>query len=315
MTVDAQAAVVPGSAGDLVSLRLLAAVAESGSISAASRVVGMSQQAASARLRRLELGIGVPLLRRGARGTTLTSEGALAALWASDVVEAADRFEAGIGSLQGHAAPLEVAASLTIAEHLIPAWLIALRRSASRSISVSVSAMNSGRVIDLVRTRERVLGFIESPLDAAGLHSRLVARDELVVVVAPGHAWSARASITAAQLSRTPLIVREEGSGTRLSAEQLMTAAGHPPAPPLLELPTTSAIRTAVAAGDGAAILSILAVRDDLAAGRLVRIRVRDLRFIRELRAVYADEGLLPPDLRALLALATRPDRGPTPLR
>ncbi|ARJ06872.1 LysR family transcriptional regulator [Cnuibacter physcomitrellae] len=313
--MDVQASVVAESAGDLVSLRLLAAVGESGSISAASRAVGMSQQAASARLRRLELGVGFPLLRRGARGTTLTSEGALAALWASDVVEAADRFEAGISGLRDDSAPLEVAASLTIAEYLIPAWLIALRRGDSRSILLSVAAMNSSRVIERVRTRERVLGFIESPQDTAGLASRLVARDELVVVVAPEHPWSARESISAAQLARTPLIVREQGSGTRLSAEQMMADAGLTPAAPYVELPTTSAIRTSVAAGDGAAILSILAVRDDLAAGRLMRVRVRDLRFVRELRAVYTDEQLLPSRLQTLLALATRLPLGSAPIR
>jgi DNA-binding transcriptional LysR family regulator len=107
-------------------------------------------------------------------------------------------------------------------------------------------------------------------------------------------------------LARTPLITRERGSGTRLNAEQIMADAGHPPVPPLVELPTTAAIRTAVHVGAGVAILSILAVRDDIAAGRLVRVRVRGLRFVRELRAVYARVDELAPELRTLLAVATR---------
>ena len=85
-----------------------------------------------------------------------------------------------------------------------------------------------------------------------------------------------------------------------------MAEAGHSPVAPLVELPTTAAIRTLVESGAGPAILSILAVRDGVAAGRLVQVRVRELRFVRELRAVYADAARLAPELRSLLAAAAR---------
>jgi DNA-binding transcriptional LysR family regulator len=91
-----------------------------------------------------------------------------------------------------------------------------------------------------------------------------------------------------------------------LNAEQMMTDAGRTPVAPLIELPTTAAIRTAVASGAAPAILSILAVRDDIATGRLVRVRVRELRFIRELRAVQLAREALPLGLRDLLRVAAR---------
>jgi len=133
-----------------------------------------------------------------------------------------------------------------------------------------------------------------------------VARDELVVVVAPHHEWAARRTVGLSRLAGTPLVTRERGSGTRLNAERMMTDAGHPPVPPLVELPTTAAIRTAVESGAGAAILSILAVRDDITAGRLVQVRVRELRFIRELRAVFSSVSPLAPELQTLLGVARR---------
>jgi DNA-binding transcriptional LysR family regulator len=58
-------------------------------------------------------------------------------------------------------------------------------------------------------------------------------------------------------------------------------------AAPLLELSSTSAVRGAVAAGAGPAVLSDLAVRDDVAAGRVVAVPVRDLDLSRSLRAVW----------------------------
>ncbi|MCL2516841.1 MAG: LysR family transcriptional regulator [Microbacteriaceae bacterium] len=294
-------------AADLMTLRLLAAVAESGSISAAARTTGISQQAASARMRALEQRLGIPLLHRAARGTGLTPEGAIAAEWAADVAEAADRFEAGIAALRGRRAPLRVAASLTVAEYLLPRWLITARMGASATDrEISVTATNSTQVIDLVSAGTHPLGFIESPQSIGALHATMVARDELVVVVAPDHDWAARRTIGLGALAGTPLISRERGSGTRLNAERMMAEAGHPAATPLVELPTTAAIRTAVESGAGAAILSILAVRDDIAAGRLVQVRVRELRFIRELRAVYGDASLRAPELQRLLTVAAR---------
>lgn len=305
--MDPQAQLVPADVADLVSLRLLAEVASTGSISAASRAVGMSQQAASARMRRLEQRLDVVLLRREARGTSLTGEGRIAAQWAAEVAEAADRFGAGIETLRGRREPLAVAASLTIAEYLLPRWLITARSSTPASArDLSVTATNSTHVIELVSAGSHELGFIESPQSVGELESTTVARDELVVVVPPGHEWAATRTIGLARLARTPLIAREQGSGTRLNADQLMTDAGYPPVPPLVEFPTTSAIRTAVASGAGPAILSILAVRDDIATGRLVQVRVRELRFVRDLRAVCAGGSALHPELRALLAIAAR---------
>jgi molybdate transport repressor ModE-like protein len=286
--VSPQPPVVPEA--DLTSLRLLVALARTGSISMAAAELGISQQAASVRMRRLEASVDIALLTRSTRGSLLTAEGATAAAWAAEVVEAAERFQAGVTALRAHGGePLTIAASLTVAEYLLPRWLIALRE-ADAGAQAAVTAANSEHVVELVRSGAARLGFIESPLgtgDLAGLEQLTVARDELVVVVAPGHAWAARRDIGAAELARTPLIAREHGSGTRLAAERMLADAGHAVVPPLVELPTTAAIRTTVAAGAAPAVLSILAVRDDLTAGRLVRVRVRGIRFVRELRAIH----------------------------
>lgn len=303
--MDVQAGVVDAAGADLVSLRLLSAVAGARSISGASRSVGISQQAASARLRQLEHRLGVSLLQREPRGTALTPQGILAAQWASEVVEAADRFAAGMAALRDRREPLSVASSLTVAEYLLPRWLMTARARPSGSVrQLSVTATNSTGVIELVTTGSHRLGFIESPQDIGALEAITVARDELVVVTAPTHPWARRGQVSLRVLASTPLVSRELGSGTRLNADQTMTEAGFPPAPPLLEMPTTAGIRTAVASGAGAAILSILAVRDDITAGRLVRIRVRDLRFIRDLRAIYDGASALAPELEQLLSVA-----------
>ena len=80
---------LPPHVADLTSIDLLLSVAELGSIGRAGRAHGMSQPAASARIRALERRVGAPLLTRGARGTVLTDLGELVASWAAPVVRSA----------------------------------------------------------------------------------------------------------------------------------------------------------------------------------------------------------------------------------
>ena len=283
---------------------MLCAVAERGSLSAAGAQLGVTQQAVSARMRRLEQALGVVLLERSPSGSRLTAGGEVVAGWAADVVAAAQRLADGAEALRDRAPEAaSVAASLTVSEYLLPRWLTRLR-STTPDARVAVEAVNSAAVLRLVADGVHPLGFVETPGPTPGLRTSRIAWDELIVVVAPGHPWVRRRGVTAAELAATPLVARESGSGTRLAAERALREAGFEPALPAAELPTSSGIRTAVASGLAPAVLSILAVRDDVDGGRLARVPVTDLRIVRELRAVRRPDGELPPVLRALLRVA-----------
>lgn len=87
---------------DLGALELLIAVARVGSLGAAAREVGITQPAASSRIRAMEARLGVALVDRTPRGSTLTAQGALVTDWARRIVEAAEAFDAGAQALRGH---------------------------------------------------------------------------------------------------------------------------------------------------------------------------------------------------------------------
>lgn len=293
---------------DLDSLQLLLEVAESGSLGRAAALHGLSQPAVSARVQAMERLVGFPLLTRSARGSTLTTAGALLADWARAVLQAAEVLDAGIDSLRSdRAGRLRIAASLTVAEHLLPGWLVRLA-AAHPQTAVSLDAANSAQVAASVLAGQADLGFVEGPDLPDGLQEQVVARDRLVVVVPPSHPWARRrAPVQASELAATRLVQREPTSGTRTSLE-LALAAFAPLAVPLLELSTSSGVRSAVAAGAGPAVLSDLAVHDDIAATRLVQVPVRGADFSRRLRAVWR-QGQRPAaaavDLLALLAGTT----------
>jgi len=112
---------LPPRVADLGPYDLLLSIAERGSMGRAAAAHGVSQAAVSARVRTLEAALGVTLLERSPRGTTLTPAGALVVGWARSAVDAAEALEAGIASLRAEqSSRLRVAASLTVAEYLLP---------------------------------------------------------------------------------------------------------------------------------------------------------------------------------------------------
>lgn len=293
---------------DLIGFELLLSVAQTGSVGAAARAHGMTQPAASARLSRMERRLGLQLLDRTARGSHLTDNGMLVADWARVAVEAAAALEAGVASLRRDAhSQLSIAASMTVAEYLLPHWLVALRQSGVK-VEASLTTGNSEDAAQAVLSGSADIGFVEGPDVPAGLAGRVVARDELTVIAPHAHPWTARRrGITAAELAATPLVCRERGSGTRSFLEATLQAGSAGPiAAPLLELPSTTAIKTAVAEGLGPAVLSSLAVAADIATGVLVAVPVQGVDLTRPMRLVHVPGRALVGPARDLAALAGR---------
>ncbi|QHC26850.1 LysR family transcriptional regulator [Streptomyces sp. GS7] len=272
---------------DLGAMELLLAVARLGSLGRAAQAQGITQPAASSRIRSMERQLGVALVERSPRGSRLTDAGVLVTDWARQVVEAAEAFDAGAQALRGRRdSRLRVAASMTIAEYLLPGWLIALRAQRPGT-AVSLLAGNSTAVAERLLAGEADLGFVEGLDVPAGLEGAVIGHDRLIVVAAPSHPWTRRRSgLTAAELAATPLILRERGSGTRQVLDAALARLGGLAAP-LLELSSTTAVKSAVVSEAAPSVLSELAVREELTARRLVEIPVRDLRLGRDLRAVW----------------------------
>lgn len=288
---------------DLGPYDVLLSVAELGSMGRAAVRHGVSQAAVSARIRALEGALGVTLLERSPRGTRLTATGALVADWARVAVDAAEALEVGVASLRTEqAARLRVAASLTVAEYLMPRWLVAFRGE-HPGTSVSLASRNSADVVAAVLAGDVEIGFVEGPEVSDDLEHQVVARDRLTLVVAPIHPWAGRRrGVDAARLAATPLVAREAGSGTRSFLEHAVGEL----ADPVLELSSTTAIKAAAVDGMAPAVLSSLAVTGELATGTLVAVPVAGVDLDRRLVAVWPRGRPLTGPAADLVRLATR---------
>lgn len=298
---------LPPWISDLPALDLLVSVAETGSVGRAAQAHGITQPSASARLAKLERRLGVPLLVRSRRGSLLTPAGEAVVAWSHGVLDAARTLADGVLTLRAdRRARLRISASLTVAEYLLPAWLLALRRT-HPDLDISAAVANSHGVVEAVRAGSADLGFVESPEVPAGLASRVVGDDRLAFVVAAGYPLAAHAwrPLRPTDLADQPLLLREPGSGTRDTFLQaLAQALGFEPSlPHATTLGSTTTILSTVRAGGGIGVISARAAAAAVAAGELVELGVEGLSISRPLHALWL--GRTPSALAAeLLSIA-----------
>src|SRR6478735_1180727 len=248
---------------ELAAFEVLLSVARTGSLNATAAEFGLTQQAISARMSALEARTGVKLVVRSAHGSTLTAAGAVVVEWADRLLQVAAEVDAGIAALrEGSRRRLRISASLTVAEQLLPGWLVSLRGAATARGStppdIVLTATNNDTVLEHVQSGAAELGFVEGPRVPRTVRSRVVGHDVLTLVVPPDHPWARRArTVPAAMLAATPLVAREPGSGTRDALQSALAATLGDDAviaAPVLELSTAVGVRQAVRAGAGPAV-------------------------------------------------------------
>lgn len=295
----------------ILELRFFETAIRTGSLSAAARELGVSQQAVSARVRELERVLSLSLAKRSPAGISATDEGLKILAGASEVLTAARRLDETAASLRHDTSgrTLRIGASQTISAHLLPGWLLKLRLAREGAgiqlEELTLRTDNSTRIVSQVRDGELDLGFIETPLLPKGLGCATVGTDQLIIAVDMHHPWTSLKSLSPQDLAHTPLVTREAGSGTREAFESFMRELLQLELPePLLALGTEAAVRSAVMQGVGPAVLSELTVHDDVRLGRIHAVSI-DPPIVRPLTAVWrGTQRDLSGSYRQLVALA-----------
>ncbi len=302
----------------LEQLRIFVAVAERQHVTRAAEALNMAQSAASAAVAGLEAQYGAKLFHRVGRGIALTEAGTLFLGEARSVLGRAAAAELLLSELGGlKRGTLRIQASKTIASYWLPRHLVAFRR-AHPAIDLRLRIGNTAEVAAAVAEGHAELGFVEGAIEAPMLEADIVARDQMVVLVAPCHAWAGLPALTPDDLMAGEWVLREPGSGTRSAFEEAVAAMGLASARlrVVLELPSNESVRAAVEAGMGATALSATVAAPSLEAGLLERVHValpeRDFVVVRHRerhlsRAAEAFRTAILP-VRRLLA-ADRPGR------
>ncbi len=262
----------------LNQLRTFLAVAETGSVRAAAEQLVVTQAAVSASLAALQRSVGMPLIRPEGRGLRLTSAGEQYAAYVHRILGLLDEARrAAAAAADPERGELRIAAVTTAAEQIVPGLLSGFRR-VNPHTGVLLEAGNRDRVRALLEHHQVDLAVAGRPEPGWDVRVHAVRAHELVVVSSPGLAAQSRAAAAAGQagmpewLSRQPWLLREPGSGTRLSTEALLAELDITPS--TLTVGSNGAIRESAAVGLGVTLVSRDAVAQELASGRLAEIGV-----------------------------------------
>ncbi len=267
---------------NLHHLRVFAAVAEQRGFSRAAAALHLSQPAVSKAVRQLEREVGVPLVERAGRASRLTAAGEKLAARARELFAVETTAEEELRALRGlEAGSLRVGASTTIATYMLPP-ILARFHDAHRAIALRVVSANTRAITRALLERRLDIALVEGPVEHPRIQARRWRSDELVLIAPPDHRLASRRGVSARELLTERFVVREQGSGTRDVAERALSKHGvHPSV--ALQLGSTEAVKQAVAAGLGLAIVSRYAAEDQLALGRIALVRLHGVELGRAL--------------------------------
>ena len=265
------------SSSPLISppVRSFLQVAELQSVSAAARVLGLTQPAVTKQIRALEAALECSLLERAGRGIRLTPAGELLAEYGRRSAAVLWELREVLGELQqGKSGRLAIGAGVTTSVQLLPSWLRELGRRFP-GIDVSVRTGTSRDVEAWVAAAELDVGFVTSEPRRAELLGRPVFEEEIVLVVEPSAARRERV-----RLEELPLILFPRSTGFRSYLEQRWLERGLSPQVKM-ETDSVEAIKSFVAVGLGASFLPLSTVQEELRRGVLARVTAQGMGALR----------------------------------
>jgi len=268
---------------DLRQLEIFVKVAELGSFSRAAQSLFLTQPTVSEHIRTLEDELGVRLLDRLGRGAVVTKGGALLLGYAQRMLALSREARQAMESFQGRmSGDLLVGASTIPGEYILPA-LIGRFKEKFPDIAITLLIGGSQAVTEWVLEGRAEIGVVGARSGHRAIEYRELLPDDIVLIVGATHPWQGRPLVTLDELRAEPLLLREQGSGTRAALESALAAAGTDIGAFRVvgEMGSTQAIKQAVKAGVGVSLVSRRAVEEECRAGSVWCLRVQDLKISR----------------------------------
>jgi DNA-binding transcriptional LysR family regulator len=292
---------------NLEHVRTLVSIVEHGSLSAAARARRISQPAVTKQLQRMEAEMGLPLLVRGPkRRVELTPAGEQVLAFARETLARLDTLERELAMLKGvDRGTLYLAASTIPGEYLLPG-LLASFQTEYPQVEVQMIVSDTAEVAARLLAGKADVGVIGAMIKRSELHLEHLVDDEVVLAVSPNHPFAGRDQVRVEELRDQPLILREEGSGTRRSVEAALVVSGVtlPRGNVTLILGSTQAILRAIEQGLGLGFVSARAVAQAQADGHVACVGLVGVNLRRHLYLAYLPERASDPLVAHFLSFA-----------
>ena len=258
---------------NLHQLRIFQTVAQQRSYSRAADVLYLSQPGVSLQVKALEKSVGLPLFEKAGRTLRLTEAGRELLVYSERIFAIMDEAQLVLEDLGGgRRGTVKIAASTTAGIYIVPSVLGAFHRQ-HPSVKLTLDVVNRFSVQERLLNDEvdvAVMGLIEDDHD---LEVAEFVPNELVVIASPRHRLAGMKNVPLEELSKELFLLREAGSGTRTDVERFFLGRGEP-VHLGMELHSSGAIKQAVAADLGIAVMPLRALELELIVGRLIILDV-----------------------------------------
>ncbi len=235
-------------------LKLFLALAETGSVSAAARVMHVTQPTASMQLKEVTQSVGVSLYEVISKKVHLTDVGRELAQTARAIVQTWEAFEQGVDSTKGLARGKLRVAVVSTAKYFMPR-LIGSFCKKYPEIDVSLEILNRDGVVQRMRDNLDDLYIMSQPPSDLDLSDEIFMANPLVVIAGVRSVLVKQAGVELKSLGEQRFILREQGSGTRMGVDLYFKKNKFRPHI-RMELGSNEAIKEAVAGGLGIGIVS-----------------------------------------------------------
>jgi LysR family transcriptional regulator, low CO2-responsive transcriptional regulator len=267
-------------------------VARLGSVSQAADELHLTQSAVSIQVASIEAAVGAPLLLRTGRGVRLTEAGELLDNYAERVLALWNEMGDGMASMLGaFSGTLRVGAVAT-SEYWLPSLLVAFANE-NPKVKLKLHTGNREEMVRSLAAQEIDVAVMGNPPDELKPTASSFAKNPMGFLAAPHHPLMSERKLTMARLAESNLLVRERGSGSRLTLMRLFREAGlHVRIGS--ELSSNEAIKQMCIAGFGPAYLSLHTCMLEMKAGLLALLPMPGNTVVREWYVVHSPTHPLP---------------------
>ena len=285
---------------DLRQLEILCAIAETGTFTGAGEKLHVSQSAISRQVLLLEEELREPLFIRQGRGAVATRAGQTLIQLGRRLLE---DLTATVGQIRDERQELhgliQIAGGMTVCLYVFPLLLKEFRRIHPR-VDIKLITGATPRLIRQLRTAQADVALLTLPVEEPSFVVVPALREELMLVLPPGHPLSGKRRVSPKDLALEPFVLFEPNSNTRRTIDRLFLRVGIEPRV-VLETENVEILKSLVASGMGLTIIPYQSVSDEVRSGKLACARIAGTVLERETGWVYPRSAHVPRALQELV--------------
>lgn len=286
--------------------RIFVAVCDSMNMTAAAQSLFMSQSAISQAIAELEKYYNVRLFERLSRKLYLTQAGEKLLSYARHMIRMNAEIEKDMKTLHENGS-IRIGASVTVGTNVLPKLVSCFKRT-NFETWIEVFEDNTEQVEKLILHDKIDIGLVEGETTSPDIINTPFMEDELVLICSAAHRFAGLSMIEPHELEKEDFIIREKGSGTRKTFEDVMTANK-------LSWKVTwtcnnaDTIKMAVAQGLGVSVISKRVVEKETASGTLCATIINGIQFVRKFKIVYHKNKYLTDPMKKFITLCIQPEK------